>query len=332
MHLSQEHLDLFYKLFHTLVWKINEKYQFIDPFDNFVHGFGITINMTEYIKVRNSMWENPSMIGAFLAEDSHNHFTEPECDILRSWQNNFLKSKFVVMKHLANYSVVMTMDENPILYAVNGLTNSFEDTFLYPLPAIVELVLLPFMDKIIYDSLMITQNITLGPGIRASLNNDYKMSKAKYGIIETLTGQLPQPRPPKKKPANLHPGSPALPDGVNVPKTMAERYLQVAKLIEEFCDSFNDDDCKAESLLALQTLCRKRPSPVGRGLAETWACGILCVCDVRDCRVDKSGEDYLTRAQVARRFGLSTSTAANKVGEIRKMLEKANFYRSSFFF
>ena len=107
--------------------------------------------------------------------------------------------------------------------------------------------------------------------------------------------------------------------------------MQVAKLIEEFCDQIQDDQGKAESLSALQTLCRKRPSPVDRGLAETWACGIVCAVGVEDCRLDKSRPLHLTRAQIAGWFGLSGSTAANKSGEIRKLLMKSNFFRSGFF-
>ena len=336
MHLNEDEIKLFYKLFHNLVWHINERHHIIDSFPEPVYGTDYSIDLPEFIKVRNAMWDNPIMIGAFLAEDGHNHFAESECAILRDWQNNVLKNKFIVMKHLAKYSVVATTDENPILYAVHGIVDSFEDVFPFPLPCIAEIVLLPFMDRIIYDSLMVAQNnIRFGPGLRARFNNAYKIAKAKYGIVETLTGQFPQPLPPAKKPPksrSLPASSPALPDGVNVPKAMAERYLEVASLIEDFCDEILDDEGRADSLRALQTLCRKRPSPVGRGSAESWACGIICAIGVADYRLNNSEPLHVTRAEVADWFGVSISTAANKSGEIRKLLMKSFFCDGRFFF
>lgn len=50
----------------------------------------------------------------------------------------------------------------------------------------VEAVLLPFKDCIVYDGFLQPYNISFGGNIRASINDDYNEKKAKYGIITTL--------------------------------------------------------------------------------------------------------------------------------------------------
>jgi hypothetical protein len=50
----------------------------------------------------------------------------------------------------------------------------------------VEAVLLPFRDKIIFDGLIQTYRIRLGGNIRRRLNGDYRHAKERFGIITSL--------------------------------------------------------------------------------------------------------------------------------------------------
>lgn len=50
----------------------------------------------------------------------------------------------------------------------------------------VESVLLPFNDKIIYDSIFSPYRMTFGGGIRRSFNDAYQEAKSKFGIITSL--------------------------------------------------------------------------------------------------------------------------------------------------
>ncbi len=50
----------------------------------------------------------------------------------------------------------------------------------------VQAVLLPYKDKIIYDGLLTTYNISFGPGIRHSLNESFKEAKERHGIVTSL--------------------------------------------------------------------------------------------------------------------------------------------------
>ena len=55
-----------------------------------------------------------------------------------------------------------------------------------PPPVLVEAVLLPFEDKIIYDSLLIPYRVMFGAGIRRSLSEAYRRVQEQGGVTTTL--------------------------------------------------------------------------------------------------------------------------------------------------
>jgi hypothetical protein len=70
-------------------------------------------------------------------------------------------------------------DEITKLYAVKGITNS-------ELPVLLETVLLPFGEKIIYDSLFSLHSISFGSGMKDMFEEEYEQSRRAYGIITKL--------------------------------------------------------------------------------------------------------------------------------------------------
>jgi hypothetical protein len=162
--------------------------------------------------------------------------------------------------------------------------------------------------------------------MRSSFKESYDQSKGKHGIIEMLNGEMPVPPPqtPKKKAAKPKPApsdeSATLPEGVSVPKSMAARYVEVAEIIEAFCDEKLNSEFKDICLRALAKLCRKRPSPLATGKARTWACGIVYAIGSNNFIFDKSQSIYMPATEIAEWFGLAKSTAGNKSAEITKLL------------
>jgi hypothetical protein len=77
-------------------------------------------------------------------------------------------------------------DEDPKLYAVKGMTTSIAEAMRRELPVMLETVLLPFGGKIIYDSFMISNDISFGDDIRKMLEDEYAKSKDRYGIITEI--------------------------------------------------------------------------------------------------------------------------------------------------
>ncbi|MDR1608086.1 MAG: hypothetical protein LBT38_06730 [Deltaproteobacteria bacterium] len=197
--LTEEGVNLFYKIWLNLVYGVNENHQIIEGLEKPILGQSMTVPVEEFYKIRCAMWENPQFIDEYL--DQNVTIIEEEREIISLWRKHFIKDKFVVVKHLAKYSVLSTFSGDPVtLYGVYGIKDSIEDTNPLPTPFLLDTVLLPFKDRIIYDSLAKIFSVGFGSGIRSSFNKSYQEAKATQGIVESLT--LPRPAPelsPKKQ-------------------------------------------------------------------------------------------------------------------------------------
>jgi len=101
---------------------------------------------------------------------------------------------------------------------------------------------------------------------------------------------------------------------------MLEKYEAIALLITEFCEEYLNDEYTTVSLLMLEKLCRKRPSPLLSGKHNTWACGIIYAVGSNNFLFDRSQSPHMRASELAERFGISQSAAGNKVGNIKKLL------------
>ena len=319
MNLTQTEVELFYKLWYALMWDINEKHKIVPEFKKPV--YGERVNEQMFVAIRSKLWENPQWIDDFLRDHEQSGLTKTECEILADWRSNFTKDRFIVMKHLKKYSVVMTSEEPTKLYGMCGISRSIKETAPYKTPFMIETVLLPFQDKIIYDSFINLFSVSFGKGMRDSLKSTYDKTKETVGIIETI-GTPPVPvKPSEKKPKQPKPASPAVDTkGANVPKAMSARYMEIAEIIENFCNENLNDEYKEICLRALAKLCRKRPSPLVGGRARTWACGIVYAIGANNFIFDKSQPINMTAVEIADWFGLSKSTAGSKAADINKWL------------
>jgi hypothetical protein len=185
VHLDKEDVNLFFKLWYTLAHSVNDKHKIVPPFKRPV--YGDRTNGEQFMAIREELWKHPKWIDEFIKGDGA-HFTDEEKTILRSWRKHFVYDKFVAMKHLKKHSVLLPMSEKSKLYGVIGISEEFEMTMQYnPLPYIIETALLPFKGRIVYDSLLMTYNILIGPGFSESLKKTYNETKKACGIIETLS-------------------------------------------------------------------------------------------------------------------------------------------------
>jgi len=184
MKLSHDDVELFYKLFHTLLVYLNKRLKILEGLDSRedIKKFSIA----EIKKVRDRLYENPEMIDSFINENPSS-FSSEELSIISSWKN-FIKGSFIVIRYLKNYTIFLSKDEKtPKAYGVLALTSSFEEMFGFYLPPImVETVLLPFKNKIVYDSIFYFYRITFGSGIKRSFNESYQLAKSQFGIITSL--------------------------------------------------------------------------------------------------------------------------------------------------
>lgn len=137
--------------------------------------------LEEKLKVRNLIYQKPENINSFIQENPY-QLSKEELSIAEKFKH-FKKGKFWILKYLKNYAVFL--DDN-YAYGVLALADPFERILGYDLPIMVEAVLLPFKDCIVYDGFVEFYNISFGGGITASIKDDYNEKKAKYGIITAL--------------------------------------------------------------------------------------------------------------------------------------------------
>ena len=324
MVLSQQEKELFFKLFYALVWNVNEKHKVVSSFEMPV--LGNSINQKTFIAVRDQIWDNPEWIDEFLLDPCSGGFNTYERDIVKCWRDNYIKEHFVVIRHLKYYSVFMTISEPVKLYGVFGLSDPIREKMENTANVMLGAVLIPFCDKIIYDGFVYLTNVSFGRNMRDSFNEAYMNAKTTTGIIENMLNPPIPAAPREKKPKPPKPAPPAVDTkGANVPKAMSARYMEVAGIIEGFCEEKLNDEYKEICLRALAKLCRKRPSPLLTGKANTWACGIVYAIGSANFIFDKSQPMSMTAAELAEWFGLSKSTAGGKASEINKLLDLSYF-------
>lgn len=135
----------------------------------------------EKFEIRNLLYEHPWVIDDFLEQYADELSEQERTDIAGFKQ--FREGSFTVMKQLKKYAVFMDED---YLFGVLALNDPFETFWGNNLPRYVKTVLIPFRDKIVYDGFITPYPVNFGSGMRASFNHEYKLKKAKHGILTTL--------------------------------------------------------------------------------------------------------------------------------------------------
>jgi hypothetical protein len=149
-------------------------------------------------QARDRLLDNIALIDAFI-EENPGEFRETDLAHVILWRH-FVRGDFIIERDLAQYTVFLTRKEPVRAYGVLALTDEFVEMLPYPLPMMVDAVLLPWKGRIVCDGLIGTYNVILGPGIRAELKDAYRRAKA-GGILTSLEpGWKPEPPKPPKAP------------------------------------------------------------------------------------------------------------------------------------
>jgi hypothetical protein len=163
---------------------INEKYKITPPFKKPV--YPTPFNEEPFVHIREKLWANPQWIKEFVKDESGKDLTQDEQEILLSWSKNFIADNFIAIKQLKKYALLIQTSKPEKIYAVVGISQSLQSVARHVFPKMISVVLLPFKDKIIYDSFVGTYKISLGAQIRKSLKADCRKIQEENGIIETL--------------------------------------------------------------------------------------------------------------------------------------------------
>ena len=182
MKLSKEDTELYYKLHWSILFYVNQKLSLLKGLTSLY-----SVKKTpfkELNKIRDKLYNGTDLIDSFIRENQSS-FSSNELEIVAGWKH-YIKKRFIILRSLKNYTIFLDIDEPPKAYGVLALTTPFDEMFGPVLPLMVEATLLPFKDRIIYDGIILGDNIIFGGGIRRDFNDAYQQAKARFGIILSL--------------------------------------------------------------------------------------------------------------------------------------------------
>ncbi len=173
-------------------------------------------------------------------------------------------------------------------------------------------MLLPFKNRIVYDGLLATYRVTFRPGIKRSLNDCFKETKNRQGIVTSLPSPALETLPTRKVPREIAPASASK-------DKAAQTLASIIELMDCFClEHLNEEYADLCRSLG-QKLARKRPSPFTSGTANAWASGIVRTIGWVNFLHDKSQSPTMRLSDIDAHFGIGESTGAAKSSAIRKM-------------
>jgi hypothetical protein len=104
-----------------------------------------------------------------------------------------------------------------------------------------------------------------------------------------------------------------------VPTATQPLYATIVALIDAVCAQYLNDEYAQLSRPLAAALARKRPSPIVRGKAEIWACGIVYALGTVNFLFVKSQDPYMRADELCAAFGVSQSSGSTKAKLIRTM-------------
>lgn len=110
-----------------------------------------------------------------------------------------------------------------------------------------------------------------------------------------------------------------------VPQKMQSLFDSITSRTDEVCLKKLNEEYAQLARQLTAALCRKRPSPLVSGRANSWACGILYALGFVNFLFDKNEEPYMSATDLCAEFGISKSTGAAKSKVIRDALKMVQF-------
>ncbi|WP_218068245.1 DUF6398 domain-containing protein [Candidatus Thiosymbion oneisti] len=107
----------------------------------------------------------------------------------------------------------------------------------------------------------------------------------------------------------------------NVPKNMQRKFNQIITITDQFSETHLNKEYAQLIRYAVAALCRKRPSPLEKGKAATWACGVTHAIGMVNFLFDKSQNPYISASDLYKAFGVGQSTGQGKSRLVRDLLD-----------
>lgn len=183
MQLADSEIDLFYHLYYSLLTYVNQKFGIFSG----VCGSEEMSELTplQVNELRQQLYTHPYLFDLF-AEENPLKISRDLLQIVSTW-NKFISGRFYIYSYQKNYAVLIDDRPPSKAYGVLALDCPFPELVGRVLPVMVETVLLPFKNKIIYDGTLQPYPFYLGLSIKGSLSETYHHAVEKFGIIASLT-------------------------------------------------------------------------------------------------------------------------------------------------
>ena len=182
MHLTKPEVERFYHLWFPLLHYVNQQRNLVPSFPQAWHDAQVAPEVV--VPLRDALWEDDALREAFIAENPAK-LSPSDLALVASWKHR-VAGNFFIFRYLKQYSIFLSSDDQARGYGVLGLTSPIEEVVGPYLPIYVQAVLIPFEDRIIYDSLLSSYPIVFGGGYRRSLKDTYRNIQERGGIITQL--------------------------------------------------------------------------------------------------------------------------------------------------
>ncbi|MCU0622015.1 MAG: DUF6398 domain-containing protein, partial [Gemmatimonadales bacterium] len=107
---------------------------------------------------------------------------------------------------------------------------------------------------------------------------------------------------------------------MRVPAALAARVEEVCGLTDAICAQHLDAEYALLCRQLVAKLSRRRPSPLTKGEARTWAAGVLHAVGTVNFLFDREQRLHLTPEELSRHTGVAKSTTAAKSRLIQGLL------------
>lgn len=194
--LPEEESNEFLRIHKHLILFTNQQYGIYKQFKTIEDLSGLNEkDKTEGIRpIREKMYKKGN-IDTFCQQNPF-CLKEQELGIALTWKNH-LSIQAYMMRHLKDYTVFFTEEENN-LYGIKSITTDLAD--LYPsssLPSLVDMIILPFKGHLVYDGFLLGYGVSFGSGIREELNSEFNIAKALHGIYSSYKAGDSLANPPE---------------------------------------------------------------------------------------------------------------------------------------
>jgi hypothetical protein len=183
MRLSSEQIERFYRIWFALLRFVNDQRQLISDFP--VSGEEGALPPPDEMELRNALWADETLLERFIAANPAG-LSSADLAMVESWRRYRIAGGFYILRALKAYTVFLSDRAPQHAYGVLGLLRPIEEVAPMPLPLYSEVVLLPFEGQIIYDGMLHSYAVSLGPNIRRRLNETYRNAQEREGIITSL--------------------------------------------------------------------------------------------------------------------------------------------------